>query len=72
MSSMTDVKILKSLTGSKDSGVKLLKNHEMTLSLDKHYDKYFDHGVTKVLASKFLEFEPRSLNKHRFFPHYYY
>ena len=56
---MTDVKVLKSLTDTETSGVKLLKNQKLTLSLDKRYANSVDLGITKVLASKFMEFEPR-------------
>lgn len=55
---MTDVKVLKSLTDTETSGVKLLKNQKLTLSLDKRYANSVDLGITKVLASKFMEFEP--------------
>ena len=56
---MTDVKVLKSLAGTESSGVRLLKNHEMTLSLSRSCASSLEFGVTKVLASKLLEFEPR-------------
>ena len=56
---MTDVKVLKSLAGTESSGVRLLKNHEMTLSLSRSWANSLEFGVTKVLASKLLEFEPR-------------
>jgi len=58
---MTDIKTLKSLTELETCGVKFLKKQELTLCLEKKYVKSVDFGVTKVLASKYLEFEP-SLN----------
>ena len=54
-----DIKALKSLTKLETSGVKFLKNQELTLCLEKKYDKSVEFGVTKVLASKYLEFDPR-------------
>ena len=56
---MTDVKVLKSLSESVTSGIKLLKNHRLTLSLERRYVTSVDLGITKVLASKYMEFEPR-------------
>ena len=56
---MTDIKTLKSLTELETGGVKFLKKQELTLCLEKKYVKSVDFGVTKVLASKYLEFEPR-------------
>ena len=54
-----DIKALKSLPKLETSGVKFLKNQELTLCLEKKYDKSVEFGVTKVLASKYLEFDPR-------------
>ena len=54
-----DIKAIKSLPKLETSGVKFLKNQELTLCLEKKYDKSVDFGVTKVLASKYLEFDPR-------------
>ena len=56
---MTDVKVLKSLAGTESSGVRLLKNQELTLSLSQSCATTLEFGVTKVLASKLLEYEPR-------------
>lgn len=56
---MTDVKVLKSLAGTESSGVRLLKNHKLTLSLSQSCASSLEFGVTKVLASKLLEYEPR-------------
>ena len=56
---MTDVKVLKSLAGTESSGVRLLKDQELTLSLSQSYATNLEFGVTKVLASKLLEYEPR-------------
>ena len=56
---MTDVTVLKSLAGAQSSGVRLLKNHELTLSLSPCYATDVELGVQKVLASKMLEYEPR-------------
>ena len=56
---MTDITVLKSLAGVQSSGVRLLKNHELTLSLSPCYATDVELGVQKVLASKMLEYEPR-------------
>ena len=56
---MMDVKVLKSLAGTESSGVRLLKDQELTLSLSQSYATNLEFGVTKVLASKLLEYEPR-------------
>ena len=54
-----DVKVLKSLAGKESTGVKLLKNQELTLSLSQSCATPVEFGVKKVLASKLLEYEPR-------------
>ena len=56
---MIDVNLLKSLAGEESSGVRLMKDHELTLSLSQSFGTDVEFGVTKVLLSKFLEFEPR-------------
>ena len=56
---MTDVKVLKSLAGKESTGVRLLKNQELTLSLSQSCATTVEFGVTKVLASQLLEYEPR-------------
>ena len=56
---MIDVNLLRSLAGEESSGVRLMKDHELTLSLSQSFATDVEFGVTKVLLSKFLEFEPR-------------
>ena len=56
---MIDLNLLKSLAGEESSGVKLMKDQKLTLSLSKSFDKYVEIGVKKVLLTKFLEYEPR-------------
>ena len=56
---MTDVKVLKSLAGKEGSGVRLLKNQDLTVSLSQTCATTLEFGVTKVLSSKLLEYEPR-------------
>jgi len=55
---MTDVRIL---SEAEASSVQFLKNCQLTLSLDKKFANSVSLGITKTLASKYLEFEP-SLN----------
>ena len=53
---MTDVRIL---SKAEASSTKLLKNYPLTLSLHKKYSNSVNLGITKTLASKYLEFEPK-------------
>ena len=39
--------------------VQFLKNRQLTLSLDKKFANSVSLGITKTLATKYLEFEPR-------------
>ena len=55
----TDVGILRTLSRSDYSGVQLLLDHEMTLSLDKGFIKAVNDGISEVLSSKLMKFEPR-------------
>ena len=55
---MTDLKVLKALAREETSGVRLLKNQKLTLSLNPSYATDVGLGVTRVLASKMLEYEP--------------
>ena len=55
----TNVGILQSLTRLEYSGVSLLLDHQMTLSLDKSFIKDVNDGISKVLSSKLMKFEPR-------------
>ena len=55
----TDVGILRTLSRSDYSGVQLLLDHEMTLSLDKSFIKAVNDGISEVLSSKLMKFEPR-------------
>ena len=55
----TDVGILRTPSRSDYSGVQLLLDHEMTLSLDKSFIKAVNDGISEVLSSKLMKFEPR-------------
>lgn len=57
----TDVGILRSLSRSEFSGVRLLSGQEMTLSLDKSFTNSVNDGITEVISSKLMQFDP-SLN----------
>ena len=56
---MIDVNLMKSLAGEESTGVRLMKDHDLSLSLSKGFATDVELGVTKVLLSKFLEYEPR-------------
>ena len=56
ISGMTDVRIL---SEAEASSVQFLKNRQLTLSLDKKFANSVSLGITKTLATKYLEFEPR-------------
>ena len=58
---ISDVGILRSLSRTEFSGVFLLLDHEMILSLDKSFYKYasMQDGITEVLSSKLMTFDPR-------------
>ena len=56
---ITDVGILRTLTRSEFTGVYLLMNHEITLSLDKSFINSVNDGITEVLSSKLMKFDPR-------------
>ena len=56
---MTDVGVLRSLSRTAFSGVSLLLDHEMTLSLDKRFYNSVEDGITEVLSSKLMLFDPR-------------
>ena len=58
---MTEVKVLKSLSGTETSGVRLLRNQDLTLGLSPSVATNVELGVTKVtkVASKMLQYEPR-------------
>ena len=56
---MMDVNVLKPLAGQESSGVRLRKNHQLTLSLSQSFATSVELGVAKVLLTKFLEYEPR-------------
>ena len=55
----TDVGVLRSLSRTAFSGVSLLLDHEMTLSLDKRFYNSVEDGITEVLSSKLMLFDPR-------------
>ena len=55
----TNVGILQSLTRSEYSGISLLLDHAVTLSLDKSFIKNVNDGISKVLSSKLMKFDPR-------------
>ena len=54
-----DVGILRSLSRTEFSGVVLLVDHEMTLSLDKSFSNAVPNGISQVLAGKLRQFDPR-------------
>ena len=54
-----DVHVLKPLAGEDSSGVRLRRSHQLTLSLNQSFATSLEFGVTKVLLSKLLEYEPR-------------
>ena len=54
-----DVGILRSLSRTEFSGVVLLVDHEMTLSLDKSFSNAVLDGISQVLAGKLRHFDPR-------------
>ena len=54
-----DVGILRSLSRTEFSGVVLLVDHEMTLSLDKSFSNAVPDGISQVLAGKLRHFDPR-------------
>ena len=57
---INDVGILRTLNRSEEfTGVSRLLNHEMTLSLDKRFINSLDDGITEVLSSKLMKFDPR-------------
>ena len=57
---ITDVGILRTLSRrSEFTGVYLLMNHEITLSLDKSFINSINDGITEVLSSKLMKFDPR-------------
>ena len=61
---MTDVSILSEAEAScaqflETRCVQFLKNRQLTLSLDKKFANSVSLGITKTLATKYLEFEPR-------------
>ena len=55
ISGMTDVRIL---SEAEARSVQLLKNRQLTLSLDKKLDDSVSLGITKTLATKYPEFGP--------------
>ena len=55
----TNVGILLSLSRSEFSGVHLRSDHEITLSLDKTFIKDVNDGISRVLSSKLMKFDPR-------------
>ena len=59
-----DAGILRTLCRSKLTGVLLLREHGMSLSLDKRFFRDSDatlvmKGVTETLLSMFMKFDPR-------------
>ena len=54
-----DVGILRSLSRTEFSGVVLLVDQEMTLSLDKSFSNAVLDGISQVLAGKLRQFDPR-------------
>ena len=55
----TDVGVLRSLSRTGFSGVELLLGQEMTLSLDQRFSNSVEDGITEVLSSKLMQFDPR-------------
>ena len=55
----SDVGVLRSLSRTEPSGVSILLDYEMTLSLDKSFINSIDDGITEVLSSKMMKFDPR-------------
>ena len=51
--------LLQSLVGEESSGVSLIKDHELTLSVSLSFGDDVELLVKKVLLTKFLEYEPR-------------
>ena len=56
---MIELNLLKSLAVEESSGVSLMKDQELTLSLSNCFANDVHIGVKKMLLTKFLEFEPR-------------